>query len=290
MKIALMYTYGIENITIYKVHNKIYVKNNENRYLLCPVLNSKELMELYDIIKKYNLTSEYYEFVMTKNKNIMMTYAGYDYVLLRIRTTPNRIEKRSKNKPILPIKNYLLDRSNWYLLWSKKNDYMEYKISHLKNKEPIIEESFDYYLGLAETAISYLMNANDSAALTKLTITHKRINDTDMENPLNIVFDTEERDIAEYIKYLFLHRQNDTTKVKQILLSKKRTYDEYTKIYARILYPDYYFDLIDDIESGEACAQKLHELVGRITEFEIYLHDIYLIINNSVKIKKIDWL
>ena len=48
-----------------------------------------------------------------------------------------------------------LYRNNWGYLWSMKIDYVEYQINHFRNKYPLLLESVNYYIGLAENAIMY---------------------------------------------------------------------------------------------------------------------------------------
>ena len=44
-------------------------------------------------------------------------------------------------------------------MWIRKIDYFEYQISQFGKKYPIIRESFNYYVGLAENGISLLNKA-----------------------------------------------------------------------------------------------------------------------------------
>ena len=98
-------------------------------------------------------------------------------------------------------------KKNWTKIWSDKNDYLEFQISELGKKHPIIRESFSYYIGLAETAIA-LTNEVQNNEITYV-YSHKRINrdDTLLEfyNPLNITVDARVRDIAEYLKSAFFN-------------------------------------------------------------------------------------
>ena len=50
-----------------------------------------------------------------------------------------------------------LYRNSWASLWSAKLDYFEYQVSELGKDKPLILDSFSYYLGLGENAISYLL-------------------------------------------------------------------------------------------------------------------------------------
>lgn len=290
MKIALMYNYDIENPTIYRVGNQIHVKSKNNRYILLPIKSSKEIFEIYTILKQNQLNNQYYEFVMTKSNNLTIIYAGVEYVLLKITKLPVTIEERINNKISLVQAKYLLDRSNWYFLWSKKNDYIEYQSNYIRSKYSLIDDTIDYYLGMAETALAYLNNIDKLEIQQAKTITYRRVNETEMSNPLNLIVDYKERDISEYLKYLFINQKIDPKKIKSSLLKAEFNKASYIKIYARLLYPNYYFDLYENIEIGKSAEDKLLKMTKRIDEYEIYLRDIYDIINSKISIKKIDWL
>lgn len=292
MKITLMYNYDMEAPTIYRIKRRIYIKNNNDRYILLPVKSKKELNELYMILKKYKLDNKYYEIVMTKNKELTIIYAGTEFVLIKITNTNNisLTEERISTNLTLPASIYNLDRSNWYFLWSKKNDYIEYKSNHVRKKYKLIDESVDYYLGMAETAIAYLNNINNYELKQNLTLSHRRIIDDEMKNPLNIIIDVKERDISEYLKYLFINQRYSQERIKGILFGYPDTEISYIRIYARLLYPNYYFDLYENIELEKENEEKLKELIKRIDEYEIYLKDIFNIIISRQKIKKIDWI
>ena len=102
----------------------------------------------------------------------------------------------------MPLANKNLDCSDWKRLWEEKIDYFEYQLSQFGNKHPLIRESFAYYTGYVEMAISLL---NDLPKKNNnLVLTHKRIrgNSTlyDLYDPFNFVIDHKVRDAAEYFK------------------------------------------------------------------------------------------
>ena len=76
-------------------------------------------------------------------------------------------------------------------------------------KYPLLVDSFNYFVGMAENAISYyntiLIDKN-----YRYVVGHKVIKWTDtvesLYNPLNITFDYKVRDIAEFIKYNFFNQ------------------------------------------------------------------------------------
>lgn len=181
-----------------------------------------------------------------------------------------------------------LDRSNWISLWSNKLDYYEYQQLHIKNYNYILE-SFNYYLGLAENAISYIRyNFYDS--YMPLVISHKRIKEKNYYNPTNLILDYRARDISQYLKYIFFNNKyldfNFNKFFKELNLSR----NDYILIYGRLLFPCFYFDLYDEIIINKLDQKKIVSIVNRTIEYENYLNLIHSEISKFVEIPKIDWL
>ena len=130
-----------------------------------------------------------------------------------------------------------ISENNWIKNWQAKNDFLEKILS--SNKNEIIEETKEYYLGLAEQAICI---ANKNKGSVNKVICHKRINDS---NENNQIIDYKERDYGEYIKYLIFRKEKDIEYIKKyvdVVLTKNYSSD---LIIARLMYPSEYFDLID---------------------------------------------
>ena len=51
-----------------------------------------------------------------------------------------------------------LIRERWNVLWERKIDYLEYQIKQIGLKYPELVDSFSYFVGMAENAISYYKN------------------------------------------------------------------------------------------------------------------------------------
>lgn len=288
MKNALKYYYNLENPTIYKTNGKTYVKDKTNRYILEVVHSIKELNEIYYIISQIKFKN-YDEIIVTKFKELYFEHNTIKYVLIKILNDRVYSENNIIKKEKIINNNYLIDRSNWFFLWCKKNDYFEYQNSHISKKYKLIDESSDYYMGMAETAISYI-KYNIEETEEKLTICHKRIKKDEMNNPMNLVLDNRERDISEYLKYLFMKKENNSDIVNKILNNYEYTKDEYTRIYARMLYPSYYFDVYDKVINNKEKEIKIKEITNRIDEYEKYLWQIYILMSKKIQIKKVDWI
>ncbi len=213
------------------------------------------------------------------------------------------IKKRKKIQPL----NYIINqnkvilsynlinkilRTNWTKLWTNKIDYIEYQILHIESKYKLLRNSIWYYIGLAENGVQYIKD-NDLTknTSTEYVISHRRINDfNELSNPLNIIVDHKSRDVSEYLKYLFIKKEYDYEEIKKIL--QKKSLDEITckMIYARMFFVTFYFDLYDDILNKRIEENKIENIIKRNSEYEDYIKNIYIIINEIKKIPEISWI
>ena len=151
------------NVKIKELHNKndIFFFSIENKeFILKPYNNNLNIIN--DIYKLNN-------FLKNKVPIDIIILNKYNNSITNINNIPYILLLKHKNKKIsLSDISYIsninipliktLERSNWEILWSNKVDYYELQIEENKKKYPLIRESFDYFIGLAENAISYLVN------------------------------------------------------------------------------------------------------------------------------------
>lgn len=292
MKNTIMYYYKLIDPTIYKKNNKIYVKTKNNVYIFEKVYKEKNIIEIFNLPKN----GKYYQFVPNIFNHIITPYKNEKYVLLKLNQTNKKdilTEIIQTPQHTIPQNIHLdINHSDWKTLWSQKNDYLEYQMKHIYGKYPLIDESFDYFLGMAETAINYLEynRINSRKKQEYITICHRRINDKDFYNPLEIVLDYKERDIGEYIKYLFINNKYNNKELEKII-DQLRYYniDEY-RLFARILYPSYYFDIYDRVINNEVSETEIKKIVNRIEEYENYIFKIFTYLSKNTQMPSIEWI
>lgn len=288
MKNTLMYYYNFNEITIIKHYKITYIKDDQNLYIFCRVQNINETIEIYNITK--NIPG-FYKFKINKHGDIFTPYNDNTYVLLKI--PKNNYNLNWFKKPIKIInqsqKNYL-DRTNWYDLWTKKTDYFEYQHIHIKGKYKTIDESINYYVGMAENAISYIsyisMQNNESESKT---ICHRRIVPNAWD-PLSCVIDYKERELSEYLKYIFMNNEYQNVDIAKTIEEFNCTEYGLQLLAGRMLYPSFYFDTCEKIINEREEESKLVSIIKRSEEYEEYVANIFSIINDKNKIKNIDWL
>ncbi len=283
MKNTIMYYYDLNDVILSKINGINYVRSKNKIYIFSEIYNINEIYEIYNLLSN---KKNYYKIIKNRMGDIVTPYNNKNYILMEKET------KKISNIPPIIVKNtdYLLDRSNWYELWRNKNDYYEYQMNHIRGKYKIIDESIDYYIGIAENAISYISYNIKKINNVKM-ICHKRINADEYFNPLNCVIDYQERDIGEYLKYIFWSNEYKKINLNDFFAKKiNHNIINYNLLYARILYPTEYFDKYDQIVNSLAEAEKLNSIIKRQKEYELYINNIYEIISKYSVIPKIDWL
>lgn len=229
-----------------------------------------------------------------ENRYLTQTQKGY-FVLIKKSKSNLSIEEniiREKMKGISKSSCINIDRTNWKELWSKKIDYIEYQLMHIENKYPLISKSVNYYIGMTETAISYLndiYSKNKDNVLLPV-ISHRRILDIDFNNPMNIIVDYRARDISEYLKYLFFQNSYSYDRISVFLKQCNLNEVDCRLIYARMLFPSFYFDLYDQIVNELIPEEKLISLLNRSKEYEEFIEVIYNILNEREVVLKAGWI
>ena len=287
MKIFLMYNYNFKDISIYNQKNGTIIDDEKGyRYLLREVSSRDELLEIYNLLIQNNVYKYYNKIVFTKNNDIVSNYKGKYFVLLLLQHSNVINHNRIYLKPI----NYLSSRYNWIDMWINKNNYYYDKWNILRRKYSIIDDSFDYFFYLAENSIYYLLYSEVDLNVYRPSFTYKRYIQEEFLNPTNIIVDGVERDVGEYLKYIFLNNKYNFDCIDSIFRKNKYSNNQYIKIYARVMYPNYYFDMCDMIENNIDCYKYMKSVIDRTEEFENYLRGLYFIISKYSDIKKVDWL
>ncbi|MDE6284482.1 MAG: hypothetical protein K2M17_01930 [Bacilli bacterium] len=305
MKETIKYYYNIEVEDIEELNGKYHFKFNQRDYFF--VFYNRLPEELEDIIlcsrnlKEKNV--DCHDILLNRNNQVLTKVGDYDYILMSVSNLGeeyNIMDIAQLNKKlILSDISGKLYRNNWSKLWSDKVDYFEYQIRELGLKKTAVSDSFSYYLGLAENAIAYVTNTNKMLQRTTMdhvVLSHRRIFYPNLKlnylNPLSFVFDLEVRDIAEYLKSLFFSEDNSEVmlELESYLKTTHLSSYGYQMLYARLLYPSYYFDVYDEIMNKDTNEEELVKIVAKADDFEEFLKEAYLSISKYAPIEKIDWI
>lgn len=303
MKDTINYYYNLNPNKINKIFNYYYFYiNNELYYFVEYNRKYEDRFIIYDfnqeMIRNNILVNE---IIDNRNNNVVTINNSIPYILIKVVVNINKSISLSEIN-YLASKNIHYDdklmRGNWGYLWMNKIDYLEYFTDHNYKKYPLVVDSFNYFVGMAENAISYVNyvvnnikpDYSDYGVISHDVIS---INDTVycLYNPLNIIIDHKARDVSEYIKKSFF---NDNFKIFDEL-------DEYFKynyfsfygislILARVMYPSFYFDLYDQIINGRINESEILKITSRTNEYEEYLRDVFNYFKKFYQIKEINWI
>lgn len=280
MKNFLKYNYNLKNPTIYRVKNNIKIKDENNRYLLCPVFKTDELEEIFRLLEDEKLQKYFYKINKNINGQLYSTLKEVNYVLL---TTHKKMYTR--NSPIALQKKISgqIVKSNWKELWINKKEHYS-KIIEQSNQDEHAQILYDYYNTMAETAIYYLP---DIEQINKhQIITYRIFKYSEIYNPLNLIVDIEERELAEKIRKLILNKNIELNRLNDIFTPFSKNIN-LELVYARLLFPNYYYD---GLLKSSIDNTQFNILIKEIIYYETKLKELYKMFNKIQNIKKIDWL
>lgn len=278
--------------------NNYYEFNHNNNYYRLYILN--EEYNIYNYNNIYTINKELInntlmsEIILNKDKNIITTYHNINYILLKINCNINKNITLEEIDYLSKVKIVNNNKSNWGLLWSKKIDYLEELISENGKKYPQVVNSFNYFIGLSENAISYYNNIDIDNNMMYY-ISHKVLRPTDkvdsLYNPLNIIYDYRVRDVAEYIKNSFwTDNHNIYNELNNYLYKNNLSLNEVKLLISRVLFPSFYYDLYEDIFNYNKDEKILNNIISRIDEYEEYLNSIIIYFKRFYPIDEIEWL
>lgn len=296
------YNFDVEEVE----ENKNYLSFNyygENFYFVFFNRTEEELKDIVELCIELKYKGiRVHDIVLNRDNSLVTKVGENNYLLLKLNTNKNDIVdfisvSEMTNKLKLNRSNSKLYRNNWGELWSKKIDYFEYQIKELGKDKKIIIDSFSYYIGLAENAISYVNKINKVIGMgdfDNITLSHRRIfypnTNLNYLNPLSFIFDLEIRDIAEYLKIEFFNGEDSLLDLITYLKIKRLTSYSYHMLYARLLYPSYYFDIYEDVMNNNGDEERLVKIISKVIDYENFLNKAYEEISKYTNLEKINWL
>lgn len=301
MKETIKFYYNIYPKDVYEIENGCYFFFNDFKFYF--VKFNRDIKELDFLVKisndLYNKNILVDTFILSKDKSFYVHVDDEIYVMLRV----NSLESDELNlKDIVYFNNLLIGdertsiSGNWGSLWMKKVDDFELQMSELNTEYSLIQESFDYYIGLAENAITYFNDTirDEDMSQARINLNHKRVFANSLSgyinNPLTFTFDYEVRDVAEYIKSKFFSGFIDYDEIEDLIFDSKYSRVSFRLLFSRLLYPSYYFDVVKYVFLYDEGEEKLEKYISKCSEYEDFLIDIYNMISKKVSIPTIEWL
>lgn len=304
MKETLEYYYGLDIENIEELDGKYHIKQENQDYFF--VFYNRGIEELEDII---NVSNEMvkkginvHKILINRNNSFLTKVGEYNYILFAVSNLNEEYDifdmVKISEKLVLNNNKSNLYRNNWGTLWSEKIDYFEYQVRELSIEKDVVKNSFSYYVGMAENAISYVNNTNMKYGgdAYRIVLSHRRVFYPNYKlnylNPLSFVFDLEVRDIAEYLKAMFFQKDISfcLDELSSYLKIRHLSLYEYQMLYARLLYPTYYFDVYESVMNKNGDEEELVNIIKKCDSYEEFLKKAYLEISKYAKIDKIEWI
>ena len=304
MKETLEYYYGLDIENIEELDGKYHIKIENQDYFF--VFYNRGIEELEDII---NVSNEMvkkginvHKILINRNNSFLTKVGEYNYILFAVSNLNEEYDifdmVKISEKLVLNNNKSNLYRNNWGTLWSEKIDYFEYQVRELSIEKDVVKNSFSYYVGMAENAISYVNNTNMKYGgdAYRIVLSHRRVFYPNYKlnylNPLSFVFDLEVRDIAEYLKAMFFKKDISfcLDELSSYLKIRHLSLYEYQMLYARLLYPTYYFDVYESVMNKNGDEEELVNIIKKCDSYEEFLKNAYLEISKYAKIDKIEWI
>lgn len=298
MKNALNYFYGFYLEDIQKIYNNYYFLFNNNTYVVMPYeRNLNEAKVLYELnVSMLNNGFLGYQIILTKDNSIIFYHDEQGYVVLKEPKIKNRIITYNDvlNFPCNTFNNEskaIIDKSNWGYIWEKKIDFYERQLKELAEKYPLLSESFFYYIGLFENAVSYYYDVSHYAQVK--CVCHKRITVNmdlySLYNPLTFVIDDKMRDIGEFLKSYVLYENYTKDKLAVLLNMVVFKREDVIMLISRILFPSYYFDLYEDVIVNELPEEEIKLIIEKQNNI-LYLLSFLFSKYSYYNIPQVDWI
>lgn len=302
MKNVINYYYNFDIINLRKYNNNFIFEFNNKTYLFYYVEEDTDINYALKIYNTFKNNILLHEFIPNRDKK-MITFSGTgNYILLKLNIKYNSIISFDNINEFLirtNIDNYLkdLNKFDWVNMWSRKIDFLEYYMNEKDNVKDEIKIIFNYFIGIGENAINYIKKAyeldSDFRNNKYLRLCHRRLNldytSIDLFNPFNLIVDHESRDIAEYLKSLFINAEYDYNKICEIIKKTTLSKSGYMFLLGRVMFPTFFFDNMpkDDFNSNDIL--KLYDYT---ISYERFINMIYNCIKKTknINIPSIIWL
>lgn len=300
MKNIINYYYNLNLLDIYDVGDKYFFNINNKNYIFLifdrPIEDAPLIYNLYYLLKERNIFVN--DIITNKDNQIITIVNNVPYILIRDNTQSKNITINDilyiQNNTVNIINNKKLFRNDWVRMWEEKIDYYESQMGEVSRKYPILSDTIDYYIGLGENAIEYLVDNNYK--VDNLCLSHKRINinkgSFDFYNPSNFIIDSRVRDFSEYIKNLFFMDKINFEIFRNYLDYINFTKNEYVLFIARLLFPTFYFDQYDNIINYGKDENVIKNIISKTPSYINFIRNImiYIVYNKRVNIPMIEWI
>lgn len=316
--------YGIQIIGEHLQNEHVYFHDAHHHYVTMRTDNKKDIYLEQAALAHYLIENGFYQTtqpIVNTSGDWFTEHQGERILVLRIiqfqrEERPEHgkqlahFHQLNKSYPYEP--EHLSSYGAWRELWIDKLTVFEQQIEKMgtENNHPFYKQLRDilpYVVGISENAIQYVHETGLKAHFNESdqgTVTFQRYQKQLMEPTISLsdlAYDHLTRDLAEYIRGVFLERENDSLDIVKRFLSDYESVQTLSAfgwrlLYARLAYPIHFFDVIAkgfNPENLDTAHQKLWILIKAQPIYEKKLKHLYDFIGSDYKIAelpKIQWL
>lgn len=297
---------------------------NDYIYFIIPAGN-KEFIHTEQVALSYYLfengVNEAAVPVQNVNQEWITLFMGEEYIVVK-KHHPNQQSKQTHGKSLARFHQLgtgypyepqdFSSYGQWKQLWINKLTAFEQKIE----QDDILYQSayhrklsdlFPYIIGISENAIQYLHETeydNRFHETDQGTVTYKRYTNQCTRDVIwqgDFIFDHPVRDLAEHIRYCILYqsdhgKKNAVTFLQDYLDERPLSVFSWRLLYARLLYPVHFFDLIEKgfaSTSYDSLLSSLQDLQQKQVRYEKFIGEFYQTVelnHEEWKIPVVEWL
>lgn len=280
MKEFILFNY---NLKIEKIYNECFFID-ENKIKII-----KYNGEIQDLEEIFELSNELYyknipvdTFILNKEGKCYTKKNNEYIVLLKVNDIEDIIDLNYIK--MFEMANNL-NNKNIIDLWKNEIDDFEDKISTYNKEYGLVQKTANYYIGMAENAISLLneiKNIDNNSIGIKMNSFN--VNKEQINNPFNYFKINKMYNISTYIKNKIFKNELNYNELDQIITNIDNDINEIS-LFSYMLYPDYYFKLIREEED-----KKIKKLIKIIPIYEKVLKYLKENLQKNDKLKLFVWL
>ena len=226
--------------------------------------------------------------VYNKENSLYTLFEKEKYVLIKLQNIAIEIDN---DFIMIPTSANIVDVAG---LWSKKIDYYMQQIRELGLGKEILINAFNYYIGMAENAISLYNRSMKLSGEVGYAISHRRIYypnySINYNDPTNMLIDIRIRDIAEYSKSRFFKSDFCVDNLIDMVYKYNLNNKEVNFLYARLFYPTYFFDIFEDAIISKKDSNDVLKILDKRKKYEEFLYAFYIKLKDKFDIFEINWI
>jgi hypothetical protein len=284
------------------------IENNEFEYegykflLLSVEDDEKDIIKLNDLVNSLNIhfNSDVVFIVKNKYDKYISTSKDNNNICLLTYKIDNQININDFVKMHLSYFNsfsYKINIQQIIDLWDQRIEYIENQCLtnfNFDNEAHLTLYEYTLYsIGLAINSLQYLADMDlDFKRKYSSTLTHRRIKKMDkyeLFNPFNLIVDHSSRDLAELYK-------NDIISLDTLLnicAFYSYSVNEYEYLLARLLFPTFIFDIVEDMENDKSSYDYTSDIYYAIAKSNSQLDKLKSLYNaliSKMNIRPINWI